>query len=90
MTAFNRSFNVMLSDQHFQDLSLLALAAGVSKGQIIRHLIRDLARMRLHRVPTCVTGRDCFMPHLHTFPVDTPSIPRIPQSGGPPETTIEQ
>jgi len=87
MPALNRSFNVMLSDQHFQDLALLALAAGVSKGQIIRHLIRDLARMRLHRVPTCITGRDCFMPHLHTFQLDAPAIPRIPDSGGPPETT---
>lgn len=61
----SHSFNVLLTNSEFQDLGLLAIAQNVSRAHVIRELIRRCANMKLRGVPVCVTGKDCYTPHLH-------------------------
>jgi len=83
MPRLNRSFNVMVNDQQYEDLERMAQLSGSSKAHVIRDLIESRARMSLSHIPYCVTGRTCLVPHLHVpVPVDT----RIPQPEEPGRT----
>lgn len=68
-------FNFELDQPRRALLRQIADLRGISMGATLRQLISTAALMAVDNRPHCVSGRDCFMPHLH--PIAQP--PRPPQ-----------
>ena len=64
-------FNFELDKPRRAQLRQIADIRGISMGATLRQLISTAALMHLEHRPHCVSGRDCFMPHIH--PQDSPS-----------------
>lgn len=73
----HRPFNFELDTTRRLRLKAVAAARGISMGATLRQLISAAYAMDVTGSPLCVSGRACFMPHMH------PPVP----STQPPEAT---
>ncbi len=88
MTIKPHSFNVLLSFEEFDQLTVLARALDCSRGRAIRVAIRAAFTMKCNRIPTCADGRSCYVPQMHPIPppVQAQAVQQtlplsVPQSG---------
>lgn len=58
-------FNFELNDEAKAKLKAVAHHRCISMGATLRQLITTAYLMDLKGLPSCATGRACFMPHLH-------------------------
>lgn len=70
-------FNFELDKPRRAQLREIADIRGISMGATLRQLISTAALMHLEDRPHCVSGRDCFMPHIH------PQAPKDPNTHRP-------
>jgi hypothetical protein len=58
-------FNFEVDDTRRNQLRQVAEHRGISMGAVLRQMITTAYAMEVQGRPHCVTGRECFMPHLH-------------------------
>ena len=75
MTTKGKRFNVILPDEAYYHLTLLANSLDCSRGKVLRDLIKRAHAMTFKGTPVCVNGHFCLVPHLHAPTVykDPPS-----------------
>lgn len=78
MSKKGHSFNALLDPDHFARLQALAKTLDISMGAVLRNLINSAHAMQVLNIPTCASGQNCFMPHLH------PRQATIPNTETPP------
>lgn len=61
-------FNFEMDDHRRDQLRTVANRRGISMGATLRQLISAAYLMEVQQRPHCVTGRECYMPHLHPQP----------------------
>ena len=66
------NFNVTLTHATYEELKAVAKVQGITKVQVIRHLISLAANMHVHNIPYCVNGSRCFTPQSHPPPAAAP------------------
>jgi len=66
------TFNVMLSGQETAQLEALAKHAGVSKGAVVRSLLRAANAHTFKGLASCANGQRCLCPQLQPPHVEAP------------------
>jgi len=66
-------FNFELDDSRRAQLRAVAQSRAISMGATLRQLIYTAHMMQCQHKPHCVSGRECFMPHIH--PISPPQPP---------------
>lgn len=67
------SYNVLLSDKHYQMLQDTATATSTNMSIIVRQAIVSYHQMKVLGIPICADGQPCRVPNV--FPV----APQLPQ-----------
>lgn len=63
-----RPYNFELDQERHNQLRDIAVDRGISMAATVRQLISAAYLMQIKHQPHCVTGRACFMPHMHPQP----------------------
>lgn len=83
----NRPFNILMNDAERKALDDLATRTGLSRGLMVRRLILAAHKHLCRGVPTCASGRPCYVPQMHVPAAADPNQQPLP--GLQDETTIE-
>ena len=73
-----QKFNCLLDPQDYVMLSALESSLHLSKGQVIRELIRWRHEMQLEARPTCANGKPCLVAHMHLSQTTMATCVRAP------------
>jgi hypothetical protein len=89
MSKKGHSFNCLMSDVHYQQLTELAEATERSMGSTVRALITAAHNMKLKNLATCATGMRCYVPQMHPVTAQAAQPAPAPAPAAPPaqETT---
>lgn len=59
------TFQIRFSARERKQLARLADARNVSEAQIVREAVAAKFRMEIDGLPTCASGMQCLVPHMH-------------------------
>jgi len=78
MPSQHHSFNILLTPEGRNQLSALATNWDLSRGAVVRRLIKAAYAMTAQDTPTCASCAPCFVPHLHRPNAPAPSTSPAP------------
>ena len=68
MRRVEHSFNILMSEDEFEALTRLANNAGMSRGGLVRSLIRGRRQMEERGMRICANGQMCGYPQMYPPP----------------------
>ena len=83
MATNTRSVNILIDNDRFQNLDVLAKMLGISRSAVVRQLIDHCFQHLACQSPTCANGHKCFVPQMQHYgetPNASPSGQRTPPS----------
>jgi hypothetical protein len=79
MKGKGHSFNVLMPPVLFDELSVIAHVAHISRGQAVRQLVHRAYLMIAQDLPLGADGSKCFVPQMHDRrPKTTPNTEHAP------------